>query len=267
VSSLKPTVTVTTPTTSSNVGTPVNIIANASPTAGQTITGWWIYVDSASTYSAGAVKTINANVAMSTGTHTVLVRAWDTGGGYGDQTLTLTVSAKPAVAVSAPAIGANLLSPFTVAATATPSSGNSITSWVVYLDNVSVYTAGKVSSINAKITASTGAHTLVVQAWDSSGATGNQTLAIHGAKVAVNVTTPFSGAPVTSPVNVVATAAAGYTITSWQVNVDSVPEFLQDVGNSIDANLIMAPGTHTVLVEAWDSAGVLGSQTITVIVP
>jgi hypothetical protein len=54
-------------------------------------------------------------------------------------------------------------------------------------------------------------------------------------------------------VNIKATAASANTIRSWTVNVDAASAFAQDEGNSINANLTMGPGTHTIVVQAWDS--------------
>ena len=179
VAALRPTVAVSTPTNSAAVGSPVNIQASASPTPGQMISGWWVYVDGAATYSAGPTNTINANLAMALGTHMMVVRAWDTSGAHGSQTLTVTVSSKPAVEVSAPATGSNVTSPIHIQASAIACSGRSITGWWVYLDSVGVYQAGAVGAINAYVTASAGTHTLLVRAWDSSGAYGDQTFSVQ----------------------------------------------------------------------------------------
>jgi len=175
----KPVVTVLTPGNNVNVGTPVNIRAIASPTAGHSITGWWIYADGISAYSAGAVSSINTNLGLKAGTHTLVVRTWDTSGAYGDRTLSLTVSPKPAVVVTTPVPGSNVASLFYIHATATPSAGAYIQGWHIYLDGTDKYAAGAVSSISSSIPASTGQHTVVVRAWDSSGAYGDQTLSLQ----------------------------------------------------------------------------------------
>ena len=268
VTSLEPTITVDTPENKATIGSPVNIQASASPTPGHSITGWWIYVDSMGTYDAGADDSINTNVAMSVGTHTVIVRAWDTSGAFSSQTLTLTISAKPAVAVSVPLIGSNVISPINVKASATPSSGHKMTSWKIYLDDGKVvYTGGAVKSINTNITSSSGTHTLKIRAWDSSGASGDQIFNVQVNTVAVNVSNPANDVTATSPVNISATAASANAITGWEVYIDSVSAFAQDNGNSINANLVMSPGTHSVVVRAWDSTGAYGSQTISVSIP
>ena len=264
---LKPTITISTPTNHANVGTPVNIRASSSPTAGQSITGWKIYVDGTTAYSAGSITSINANVTMHVGSHSVVIRAWDTSGAYGDQTLGLTVSNKPAVAVSTPTPGVNVISPTKVQASATASSGHWITGWAIYLDSIPVYKAGGSASINTNLSASTGTHTLLIRAWDSSGAFGDQTFSIDVQKVAVNISTPADGASVTSPVNVEAGASSANAITGWQIYIDGTSWFGQNDGNTVNANLSMTPGAHTVLVRAWDSTGSYGDQTIKVTVP
>ena len=162
-----------------NVGSPVNLRAIASPTAGHSITGWRIYADGISAYSAAAVNSINANLGLKVGTHTLVVRTWDTSGAYGDRTLNLTVSAKPAVAVATPVPGSSLASPIYIHASATPSAGAYIQGWHIYLDGTDKYAAGAVSSISSSIPASKGQHTVVVRAWDSSGAFGDQTLSLQ----------------------------------------------------------------------------------------
>ncbi|PYX49120.1 MAG: hypothetical protein DMG79_09760, partial [Acidobacteria bacterium] len=119
----------------------------------------------------------------------------------------------------------------------------------------------------ANIRAATGQHTLLVRAWDSSGAYGDQTISLQVNAVAVNISNPANGASVTSPVNIMANALSPNTLTGWQIYVDSVPSFSQTNGTSVDANVEMNRGTHTVMVRAWDSTGAYGDDTINVTVP
>ena len=90
VDSTKPSVKVAAPSNDSTVGSPVNLKASATPSSGQTIVGWWIYVDSKGSYNAGATNSVSANLKMSKGKHRVVVRAWDSSGNYGDRTLSIT---------------------------------------------------------------------------------------------------------------------------------------------------------------------------------
>jgi hypothetical protein len=224
-------------------------------------------VDGLGVYDTGAVSAINTNLGMNPGAHTLLVRAWDTSGAYSAQTLTLTVSNKPAVAVSAPAPGSNVNSPINIRASATPSSGHAITGWNIYLDGTPVYPAGGVKTINANVTASAGSHTVVVRSWDSSGACGDQTLTVQVHPVAVNISAPLNAVSVKSPVNIQAAASSVRRITGWHVYVDSIDLFGQNNGSSINTSLAMSSGVHNVLVRAWDSTGARGDQIVSVTVP
>ncbi|MGZ4814290.1 MAG: hypothetical protein ACXVZV_02710 [Terriglobales bacterium] len=80
------------------------------------------------------------------------------------------------VSVSSPGNGADVATPFTVNASAR--SGYTITGWHLYLDGNDVYKGGQTGSISPSVNASTGSHTLVVRAWDSSGAYGDQTVSV-----------------------------------------------------------------------------------------
>ena len=268
VNALNPTVTMSAPTNDESVGSPVNIVASATPTPGHTVSGWWIYLDGVEVYNGGPVDSINHKVSLTSGTHTVVARAWDTSGAYGDQTATVTVSTKPAVAVSAPATGSNVVSPMNIKASAAASSGRFITGWHIYIDGIDKYTAGSVPSINANISnVAAGTHTVLVRAWDSSDAYGDQTLSVAVGTVAVNVSKPANGASVNSPANIKATSSSSHPITGWIVYVDGVYKYSQDNGSSINANLTMKAGTHSVVVRAWDSTGAYGDETVDVTVP
>src|SRR5436309_1756797 len=76
-----------------------NVTASATTSdSGASVTGWHIYVDSVDKFGTpGPTSSINTNVTTTAGTHTVLVRAWDSTGVFGDQTLTVTATATQGV--------------------------------------------------------------------------------------------------------------------------------------------------------------------------
>lgn len=176
---IKPHVIVSDPVSGSTMISPVPIQATADPSLGHSISGWWIYVDNAGVYSGGAVPTINPKVAISTGTHKLVVRAWDSSGNFGDQTLNISVNAtKPSVTISAPSNNATVGSPVNLQASATPSSGQTITGWWVYVDSKATYNGGANKSINTNLKMSAGTHKVLVRVWDSSGNYGNRTITV-----------------------------------------------------------------------------------------
>jgi hypothetical protein len=165
-------------------------------------------------------------------------------------------------------------SPVNIQASATPSAGQSINGWRIYVDGQdSGFAGGAVSSINTNVTMSAGTHKVLVRAWDSSVAEtfGDQTLWVNVGGPTVTVSTPANNATVSSPVNIQASAtpSSGQTINDWRIYVDGQDSgFVGGAVSSINTNLTMSAGTHTVTVRAWDTSarGFFGDQTLTLTV-
>ncbi|HEY3570712.1 MAG TPA: alkaline phosphatase family protein [Thermoanaerobaculia bacterium] len=267
-------VTVSKPADGATVPLTFNVQASATTTnAGAVVTGWHIYVDGADKYgTAGPTSSINTNVATTAGTHTVIVRAWDSTGEFGDQTLTITASsAAVLVNVSTPANNATVPLTFNVQASATTSnSGATVTGWHIYIDSVDKYgTSGPTSSINTNVTTTEGTHTVLVRAWDSTGAFGDKTLTVNATPgVLMNVSTPTNGSNVQLTFNVTASAStsnSGATVTGWHIYIDSADVYgTSGPTSSINVSVTTTRGTHTLLVRAWDSTGAFGDQTLTI---
>ncbi|HSC20976.1 MAG TPA: alkaline phosphatase family protein, partial [Solirubrobacterales bacterium] len=175
-------VTVSSPANNANVPLTFNVAASATTTnSGAHVTGWHIYIDSVDKWgTAGPTSSISQSVSTTAGTHTMLVRAWDSTGAFGDQTLTINAVNGVAVNVSSPANGATVPLTFNVVASAaTGNSGAVVTGWHIYIDSVDKWgTSGPTSSINQSVSTTAGSHTLLVRAWDSTGAFGDQQLGI-----------------------------------------------------------------------------------------
>ena len=171
-------VTVTQPANYAQVSSPFTLAANAS--SSYPITGWQVYVDGTSAYSAGSTNSINASISAAVGTHQVITRAWDSSGAYGSYTQQITVisggGTGVTVTITAPGNGGQVSSPFNLVASA--SSGYQITGWAAYLDGLQVYSAGSTNSINTNVSAGNGNHQLVVRAWNTAGNYGDTTESI-----------------------------------------------------------------------------------------
>src|SRR4051812_20336627 len=72
----------------------------------------------------------------------------------------------------------------------------------------------------------------------------------------VTICTPANGSTVSSPVHVVAGTTSSKPVTSMWVYVDNVAVYNVKT-NQVDTNLTIAGGSHTILVKAWNSAGVV----------
>jgi phosphatidylinositol-3-phosphatase len=174
---IKPEVIVSAPANEWTMAAPVPIEASAYPSPGHSIVGWRIYVDSVGVFHANAASYIHPNISMPTGTRTVLIRAWDSSGNFGSQTLTFTVNEiKPSVEISAPSNKSRMSSPVNLKASARASSGQTIVGWWVYVDGEGTYSADATNAINTNLKMSTGEHTIVVRAWDTSGNYGDHTI-------------------------------------------------------------------------------------------
>jgi len=70
----------------------------------------------------------------------------------------------------------------------------------------------------------------------------------------VNVSNPFPGAAVASPVHIQATTDNDSPVTTMQVYVDNLKQY-QSTGGTLDAYVPMSVGAHYVVVQSWDTAG------------
>src|SRR5689334_20710517 len=110
--------------------------------------------------------------------------------------MTLATAAFAGVSVSSPAAGSTAGSPVHFVASAT--SAHPVTAMRIYVDNISVYLVSA-SKLDTLVTMSAGAHSVVVQAWDSTGAVFKTPLSISVSSTSPTPTpTP---APTPTPVS------------------------------------------------------------------
>jgi phospholipase C len=139
----------------------------------------WVYVDGVGVYNVKANQ-LDTYINVATGTHTIMVKAWDSSGTVVRSSVSVTVSSgsgggspcplsptNPSVTICLPAASSTVASPFRVYAGTT--SSKSVTGMWAYLDGAAVYNV-KANKIDTTLSAAAGTHTLLVKAWDSSGA-------------------------------------------------------------------------------------------------
>ena len=90
-------ITVTSPSSGKTASSPVQFKATASST--YPITGYVVYVDSKNVYSTGAT-TLNANVAVASGSHAIVVKAWNSKGTIYAKSMSITVKAAATTSLS-----------------------------------------------------------------------------------------------------------------------------------------------------------------------
>jgi hypothetical protein len=74
--------------TSGTAGSSLAVTAAAASSA--TVTGWQIYVNGKGYPSGGTTNSISTAVPLNVGANTVIVRAWNSTGAFGDQTFNIT---------------------------------------------------------------------------------------------------------------------------------------------------------------------------------
>jgi len=79
----------------------------------------------------------------------------------------------------------------------------------------------------------------------------------------VTVCSPAAGSTVASPVHFVAAAKSPHPITAMRIYVDNISKFTVDA-SSLDTSVALATGTHSVVVQAWDSTGAVFKTPLTV---
>jgi predicted MPP superfamily phosphohydrolase len=165
------------------------------------------------------------------------------------------------VNVSAPKSGQTVSNPVHIVATA--SSTQPITATKIYVDNVQAF-SGSGAAIDASLTMAVGNRNVVVQAWDATGTVLKSYLNLNVIANGVTINSPADGVEVSNSVHIVAQAASTNAITATAVDVDNTQVFSAASG-SIDIQQPLQPGTHNIVVQAWDSTGAVFKATRTVV--
>ncbi len=170
-----------------------------------------------------------------------------------------------AVTVSSPSNGSDVTTPFTLAASASSCSLQAISAMGYSLDNSASTTIVYAASLNASVTAAAGAHTLHVKSWGNQGAScvTDVAVTVTGPPVpgvvwnGVSVNNPSSGANVTSPFALTASASscAGNQTSAMGYSFDNSTSTTIVNAASINASVTSPNGEHTLHVKAWGSGG------------
>jgi phosphatidylinositol-3-phosphatase len=81
--------------------------------------------------------------------------------------------------------------------------------------------------------------------------------------VGVTVCSPVAGSTVSSPVHFVAAAKSTHPITTMRIYIDNSAKFTVNA-SSINTTLTVSTGTHSVVVQAWDSSGAVFKTPLTI---
>jgi PKD repeat protein len=258
-SSLK--VNVSSPLNNSSVSSPTRFVANA--TSGCSINAIRVYLDGQGVYTVNG-GLLDTSLNLTDGTHNVVVQAWDSTNAVAKSALTIKVvpscTSSPTVNIASPLGGYSLPNPLLVVAAAT--SGCSITKTTVSVDGFPVSTIAS-GSVSTPLNLATGNHSVSVQTWDSTGATASSAVnisavdlnscQINTANRTITICYPLANSTVPRSFRIVAGASATLGVKSMKIYLDNVPVHLVNAGK-IDATITIAPGTHNLVVQAWDNS-------------
>ena len=157
------------------------------------------------------------------------------------------------VAIVTPLPNSTVASPVHIQANTNNSSP--VTALQVYVDDSLKYQVGG-SKLDIKLAMPIGTRHVVLQSWDATGGIHKSEVTVDVQPEAVVVDSPLPQAIVSSPVPVITTAGGNAAVHTMQVYVDDVL-VNQTSGNSVNTSLPMSPGSHHLVVQAWDDSGAI----------
>lgn len=259
------TITPVTPLNGATVGQSVSFVATSSSPASP-VTSMRIYVDNQSMYTVNG-SSLNTTLQLTPGSHYVVLQGWNQAGTVAKTPLNITVKAnQPPVAtlVVTPTSG---IGPLTVTATASGSdSDGTIAATSINFGDGTVVNGKSASHVyNAS-----GTFTVTATVTDNSGATAAARTTVTVVAGGVTISRPARGSRESSPVTITATAAAPTPIVAMRVYVDnksvySLNSFSSAVA-TLNTSIVMSTGTHNIVVQAWDTKGLVYKSPVTITV-
>ena len=98
---------------------------------------------------------------------------------------------------------------------------------------------------------------------DFFGATSTSGVACTAASPGVNVCSPAADSTAGSSVHFVAAASSTHPITTMRIYIDNAARYTVNA-SSLNTSLAVADGTHSVVVQAWDSNGTMFKTPLTI---
>ena len=168
------------------------------------------------------------------------------------------------VAVATPKVNSTIGTPFVLAATASPCSGQAVSAMGYSFDSGTTTILNNVTSVNLRVSAPTGSHTLHVKSWGNKGASCAANVPVTVSSSApttpytdVKVSQPTGLSPVVSPFPLIASGAQcnSQAIGAFGFSIDNSSDTTIVSGASVNASVTAPPGAHTLHVKSWGNKG------------
>ncbi|MBO0910280.1 MAG: hypothetical protein J2P13_00695 [Acidobacteria bacterium] len=239
-------VQITNPAPASVVGPSVRLSATAG--GAQAVTKMQLYLDG-NPQSIVTGHALSSSIKLTEGSHTIAVEATEQSGGLVRSQVSLT-SASPAVNIVSPHPNAQLITPVFVSATTIDPTP--VVAAQIYVDNQLAYQVSG-TGVQASLSLPVGQHLIVVQEWNSSGATYRKGLTVNVLPVPITILAPASNATVSSPVTIKASAPGSSPVETMQIYIDNALAYSSS-GQSIQKAFNLAPGRHYIVAKGWDDS-------------
>jgi acid phosphatase len=276
-----PSVTICSAQGGQSVASPVRVVAETVDQQAEVLTVA-ISVDNQELYLAYGNR-VDTDLALAPGVHHVVVRAHDILGANFESAADVNVlpappppvTATPSITLGSVLDGSSSSSPLHLVAALNSSLPAS--AMLVYSDDREVFRTYN-ASLDTYLDLKAGRHHIVISAWDSAGnlstkdglvTVADRIESCNEYRPAVSVTictlSNTNAAPGIPTHFVAAARSDGKTITAMIVYADG-REIQRTYSNYADFQATLAPGTHSMVVNAWDNAGTL-MQASTVVTP
>jgi hypothetical protein len=263
-------VTVNSPANGAQVTSPFELSALALSCSSQAVSSMGYSLDSSSDNTIVMGTSINAQVPAASGEHTLHVKAWGDKGDVCDTDVAISVATSAAstaggISVSSPGSNAQVPTPFTLSASAATCSSQPVVAMGYSLDSSSDTVTTNGASLNSKVSAAAGAHTIHVKSWGNKGAgctvavpvtvSGTSTPPPSGSD-GITVSSPTKGAVVGTTFSLVADAqtCSSQSVAAMGFSIDSGATTAVDK-TAIGANITTSAGAHTLHVKSWGNGG------------
>jgi hypothetical protein len=241
--------------------TAVTMTATGGPPVSYSVAvdGLTVYTGTSATFTWDTSTTAN-------GARVLTATATDASGGIATDSITVTVSNPPTLAIAAPADGATVSGAVAVMLTSAPATG---LTYEVAIGGATVYVGTSPTFSWDSTTATNGPTTITATATDPSGARASRTITVTVANLAAAFTTPASDATVSGTVTVGMAVSGPVTMpVTYRLRLNGVAlstKTVRATSTSVSWNTMPYANTeHTLALTATDAAGRTASVTRTV---
>ncbi|HKD82085.1 MAG TPA: PKD domain-containing protein [Candidatus Angelobacter sp.] len=252
-----PEVIVSSPSNGATVSVQPAVVANGF--SGNPVTAMQVYLDSKLVVSVNS-SSLNTKVAMTAGTHTLIVKGWDNAGRNFSKSLNVTAIDQPPTAALSLTSNSILVGGSITASAAGSSDpdGSLANATINFGDGTS--TAGLSASHQYKVG---GTYTVTATVTDNLGAASSTSATVVVKPQFVTIASPTATSTTSTSVRATGASSSGYSVVATQVYLDGVLKF-QSSTSTADTTLPLSVGAHQITIQGWDSSGATFRAAVTI---